>query len=115
MISFGRNCVIGQNSFFSALSPEGITIGDNCLIADHVTMHDSNHGIVGRLPIREQTGTFSKIVVDNDVWIGSGAHVLMGVHIGEGAVIGAGAVVTKDVPPFAIVGGVPARVIRYRD
>ena len=54
------------------------------------------------------------IIIDNDIWIGASVIVLNGVHIGPGAVVAAGAVVTKDVPPYAIVGGVPARVIRYR-
>ncbi|TGS10556.1 CatB-related O-acetyltransferase [Mesorhizobium sp. M2E.F.Ca.ET.209.01.1.1] len=54
------------------------------------------------------------ITVGNDVWIGHGAMILPGVEIGDGAVIGAGAVVTKNVPPYAIVGGSPARLIRYR-
>ena len=54
------------------------------------------------------------IIVDDDVWIGQGAIILSGVHIGQGAVVAAGSVVTKDVPPYAIVGGVPAKVIRYR-
>ncbi len=54
------------------------------------------------------------IVVDDDVWIGYGALIMSGVHIGQGAAIAAGAVVTKDVPPYAIVGGVPAKVIKYR-
>lgn len=56
----------------------------------------------------------SPAIIGNDVWIGSNATILGGLNIGDGAVIGAGAVVTKDVPPYAIVGGVPARVIRYR-
>lgn len=54
------------------------------------------------------------IEVEDDVWIGFGATILSGVHIGQGAVIGAGAVVTKDVPPYCIVGGNPAKMIRYR-
>ena len=54
------------------------------------------------------------IIVDDDVWIGYGATIMSGVHIGQGAVVAAGAVVTKDVPPYAIIGGVPAKVIKYR-
>ena len=52
--------------------------------------------------------------MDDDVWIGENALILSGVHINQGAVIGAGAVVVNDVPPYAIVGGVPAKVIKYR-
>ncbi len=58
--------------------------------------------------------TKGDIIVDDDVWIGYGATILSGVHIGQGAVVAAGAVVSKDVPPYAIVGGVPAKVIKYR-
>lgn len=57
---------------------------------------------------------FPKVVVGNDVWIGTRSMIMGGVTVGDGAVIGAGAVVTKDVPPYAVVGGVPARIIRYR-
>lgn len=56
----------------------------------------------------------SKTIIGNDVWIGERAIILLGVNIGNGAVIGAGAIVTKDVPPYAIVAGVPAKIIRYR-
>lgn len=63
---------------------------------------------------RKEVYPYKKVQVGNDVWIGIRALVLGGVTIGDGAVIAAGAVVTKDVPPYAIVGGVPARVIRYR-
>ena len=54
------------------------------------------------------------VVIGNDVWIGESAKILSGVTIGDGAIVAAGAVVTKDVPPYAIVGGVPARIIKYR-
>lgn len=54
------------------------------------------------------------IIVDDDVWVGYGSTIMSGVHIGQGAVIAAGAVVTKDVPPYAIVGGIPAKIIKYR-
>jgi len=55
-----------------------------------------------------------KVTIEDDVWVGHGAAILKGVTIGTGAVVGAGAVVTKDVPPYAVVGGVPARILRYR-
>lgn len=54
------------------------------------------------------------VIIGNDVWIGSGSTIIAGVKIGDGAIIAAGAVVNRDVPPYAIVGGVPARIIRYR-
>lgn len=57
---------------------------------------------------------FKRVKIGNDVWIGTAALIMGGVTIGDGAVVGAGAIVTKDVPPFAVVAGVPARVIRYR-
>lgn len=62
----------------------------------------------------DEAGSKGDILVDSDVWIGQRAIILSGVHIGQGAVIAAGSVVTKDVPPYAIVGGVPAKVIKYR-
>lgn len=61
-----------------------------------------------------ETQAKGNIIVNDDVWIGDSALILSGVEIGQGAVIAAGAVVTEDVPPYAIVGGVPARVIKYR-
>ena len=57
---------------------------------------------------------YKRVTIGNDVWIGTEAMIMGGVAIGDGAVVGAGAVVTKDVPPYAIVGGVPAKIIRYR-
>ena len=62
----------------------------------------------------EEAISKGNIIIDDDVWIGFGATIMSGVHIGQGAVIAAGSVVTKDVPPYAIVGGVPAKVIKYR-
>ena len=57
---------------------------------------------------------YKRVIVGNDVWIGTDAMIMGGLTIGDGAVVGAGAIVTKDVPPYAIVAGVPARIVRYR-
>ena len=63
---------------------------------------------------QQTVNPFKRVTVGNDVWIGTGVMVMGGVAIGDGAVIGAGAIVTKDVPPYAVVAGVPAKIIRYR-
>lgn len=103
---------------------ERLRIGSYCSIAQEVTFilnADHRTDTISTFPFKvkvlgESLEGTSKgdIIVDDDVWIGYRATILSGVHIGQGAVIAAGAVVTKDVPPYAIVGGVPARVIKYR-
>ena len=73
------------------------------------------HNSIGQQWTDIQTNNpYKKVTIGNDVWIGTRAMIMGGVTIGDGAVIGAGAIVTKDVPPYAIVAGVPARIIRYR-
>lgn len=67
------------------------------------------------IPMGQQGMRVSEVVIGNDVWIGMRVIIMPGVKVGDGVVIGAGAVVTKDVPDFAIVGGVPAKIIRYRN
>ena len=86
------------------------------LNADHYTNHISTYPFKVKILQTQTSESFGKgdIIVDDDVWIGYGATIMSGVHIGQGAVVAAGAVVTKDVPPYAIVGGVPAKVIKYR-
>ena len=75
---------------------------------------ESKNGTGQKWVARTKVEPFRKVKVGNDVWIGTRAMVMGGVTIGDGVVVGAGAVVTKDIPPYAIVGGVPARIIRYR-
>lgn len=86
------------------------------LDSEHPTGHISSFPFKVKMLHTEASEALGKgnILVDDDAWIGYGAVVMSGVHIGQGAVIAAGAVVTKDVPPYSIVGGVPAKVIKYR-
>ncbi len=101
-----------------------LCIGNYCSIAEEVKLlvsADYNTQTISTFPFRVQclghemeAVSRGDIVVDDDVWIGYRATVLSGVHIGQGDVVAAGAVVTKDVPPYAIVGGVPAKIIKYR-
>ena len=103
-----------------------LVIGNFCSIADNVkfilgsdhkytclSSFPFNTRIVKDLNILDSTGK-GDIIIDDDVWIGYGATILSGVHISQGAVVAAGSVITKDVPPYAIVGGVPDKVIKYR-
>jgi acetyltransferase-like isoleucine patch superfamily enzyme len=112
-VSIGAKTVLGQECTIS--SYQHISIGRECVIADRVMLIDFDHGMVEvERPIRLQ-GIYKRDVhVGNNVWIGYGACILRGVIIGDNAVIGTNAVVTKDVPANAVVGGVPARLIRMR-
>lgn len=108
-ISIGRNTSVG---WFVHLDGRGsISIGDNVNISSYVKVVTGSHDVNSP----EFAAEFKPVVICNRVWICTGAIVLPGVHIGEGAVVAAGAVVTKDVPPFSIVGGVPAREIGNRN
>ena len=111
---------LGQNSFimpYCVISVnEKIIIGKNVMIADFASIRDDDHRFDNvDVPMIEQGMATSPIIIEDDVWIGHGAIVLRGVNIGTGAIVAAGAVVTKDVPAYAIVGGVPAKIIKYRN
>ena len=92
----------------------GITVGDGTRIAGGATLYAFDHGMRPDRPVREQPVTSVGIVVGADVWIGARAGVTDGVRIGDHAVVAMGAVVTRDVPEWAIVAGVPARVVGDR-
>jgi acetyltransferase-like isoleucine patch superfamily enzyme len=113
LVSIGAKTVLGQECTISAY--QHVSIGRECVIADRVMMIDFDHGAseVER-PVREQ-GIYKRDVrVGHNVWIGYGACILRGVTVGDNAIIGTSAVVTADVPANAVVGGIPARVIRMR-
>jgi acetyltransferase-like isoleucine patch superfamily enzyme len=106
-IEFGDQVDIGEFTHIRANG--GIRIGSRVLIAANVTITTREHPVA--LP-RWKVTKDAPIVIEDDVWIGAGAIVLPGVTIGRGSVVAAGAVVTEDVPPFTVVGGVPAKTIK---
>jgi acetyltransferase-like isoleucine patch superfamily enzyme len=114
IVSIGAKTVLGQECTISAY--QRVEIGRECVIADRVMLIDFDHGVVDvERPIRLQGIYKRDVVVGHNVWIGYGACVLRGVTIGDNAIVGTNAVVTKDVPANAVVGGVPARVLRMRE
>jgi len=110
-VEFGAHCTVNSYAMISGK----VRCGDGVRIASHVSIVGFNHGFDDpSVPIHTQAHESLGITIGDDVWIGANAVVLDGVAVGAGAVIAAGAVVSKDVPPLAIVGGVPARLVRYR-
>ena len=110
---------IGENTYIAPgvciSGPGDICIGKNCMIASHSGIYANNHLFTDlSIPIREQGITREGIIIENNCWLGHGVTVLDGVTIGEGSIIGAGAVVNKDIPPYSIAVGVPAKVIKHR-
>jgi maltose O-acetyltransferase len=103
----GRNCELYGD----------ITIGDDVLMAPEVVIYTQNHEFIKRnITIHNQGLSNEKpVVIGNDVWIGRRAMIMPGVHVGNGVVIAAGSIVADNVPDYAVVGGVPARIIKYRD
>lgn len=106
-IHFGKNVFVNSGCKFQ--DQGGITIGDGALIGHNVVLATLNHGMA---PSDRHDLLPAPIRIGKNVWIGAGAIVLPGVTIGDNAVVAAGAVVAKDVPAGAVVGGVPAKVLR---
>jgi acetyltransferase-like isoleucine patch superfamily enzyme len=119
-VYMGDDCHIGENNMLLCLLAP-IKIGNHFMSGPNVTFITGNHriDILGKymteitnndkLPENDE-----EIIVEDDVWVGAGSIILKGVRIGRGSVIAAGSIVTKDVPPYAIVGGSPAKVIKFR-
>lgn len=113
-ISIGSHCHINHMGCVQADKHSSIVIGNDLRMGPGTSIFASNHGSATGALMREQPMVERDVVIGNDVWLGSNVVVTAGVTIGDGAVIAAGAVVTRDIPPYAIAGGVPARVLRSR-
>jgi len=113
-LEIGDDVSIASNVLLIARG--GIKIGDRSMIGHGSKLVSASHNIPpDRKPIRFSGAYLKEILIGNDVWIGVQSVILPGVTVGEGAIVAAGAVATKDVEPFTVVGGVPARLIRVRD
>jgi acetyltransferase-like isoleucine patch superfamily enzyme len=112
-ISVGNDVFLNRGATITAHTP--IEIGDDCLIGPGAVLHNGDHRFdLVDLPIRRQGFSSAPIVLEDDVWIGANAVVLSGVRVGRGSVVAGGSVVTRDVPPYTVVGGVPAKPIARR-
>lgn len=110
-IMLGDNSGIGDNCYIQG----NVKIGKNVMMAPNVSIIAINHNFSQiDIPMNQQGSCDKWITIEDDVWIGFGAIILAGVTIGSGSIIAAGAVVSKDVPPFSIVGGVPAKILKVR-
>lgn len=103
----GAYCYIGCGG--------GVEIGNHVMMSPRVGIHSENHNFDQLdLPMRDQGVARRGVAIEDDCWLASGCVILSGVRVGRGAIVAAGAVVTKDVPPYSVVAGVPAKVIKQR-
>ncbi len=114
VVEIGAKTVFGQECTIS--SYKHVRIGEQCVIADRAMFIDFDHGVVEvDRPIRQQGIYMRECVIGSNVWVGYGACFLRGVRVGDNAIVGTNSVVTRDVPANAVVGGIPAKVIRMRE
>ena len=113
-VSIGAKTVMGEDCTISSF--QHVSIGRECIVADRTMLIDFDHGVVEvERPIREQ-GIYKRDVrIGHNVWVGYGACFLRGVTVGNNCIVGTNSVVTKDVPDNAVVGGVPAKLLRMRE
>ncbi len=108
----GNNTLVGMGNVL--IGP--VTIGNNVILAQNIVMSGLNHEYRDiNIPIREQKVTTAPITIEDDCWIAANSVITAGVTVGKHCVVAAGSVVTKDVPPFSIVAGNPAKVIKRYD
>jgi len=113
LLAIGDGTTINEGCRISAF--HDVRIGAGCLFAPCVSVLDIDHSFDTRaVPLKDQGYRTAPVVIGDEAWLGANAVVLRGVRIGRGAIVGANSVVTRDVPDYAIVGGVPARLLRMR-
>ena len=117
---WGGSIEVDENTFIGPYTViyghGGVTIGRDTLIAMHSRIIAANHTVPNQSTlIRSQPNKLLPVTIGSDVWLGAGVTVLGGVTVGDGCVVAAGAVVTKDLPPYSIAMGVPAKVVKYRE
>ncbi|BDU51119.1 acyltransferase [Haliovirga abyssi] len=112
-IFLGENTSLNPNCFI--VSQKKVKIGKNCMIAPNVYITDEihNHDRID-IPIKFQGYKYKEVIIEDNVWVGRGTTILAGIKIGRDSIVGAGAVVTRNIEPFSIVGGVPAKLISKR-
>ena len=115
VIRIGDNCRIGANAKITAIN--SIVIGNGLLTGRNALITDNAHGIsslqeMEMLPSKRPLYSKGKVEIEDNVWLGDNVSVLPGVHIGKGCIIGAGSVVTKDIPPYCVAAGIPAKVVK---
>lgn len=115
-LKIGLHTYIGEQNNIRAGGGR-IEIGEKCLLSQQITIVAANHSIVKGTPIMDQAWDTSKrdVYIGDDVWIGAGAVILPGARIEAGAIVAAGSVVNGNVPANAIVAGVPAKLVKYRE
>lgn len=118
VITIGRNCNIGPFNHITCINK--IIINDGVLTGNRVTISDNNHGSFTMedlviSPADRIVVSKGEVEIGKNVWIGENACILSGVHVGEGSIVAANAVVTHDVPPYSLVAGIPAKLIKMMD
>lgn len=114
-VAYGIHVHVGDHVYanfgLTLVDDSEVHVGDRVMFAPHVTVTTAGHPV--HPDLRRDGAQFSApVTIEDDVWIGSGVHIMPGVTIGRGSVVGAGSVVTADVPPMVVAAGVPARIVR---